>query len=67
MKKTILITLTCFASYTLQAQRLHINLFGGVSNYGGDLQEKGFSFKQSKPVVALGLSYEISEKFFVRG
>ncbi|QEC66287.1 porin family protein [Panacibacter ginsenosidivorans] len=67
MKKIILFSFTLLAVYTLQAQRLHVNLFGGVSNYGGDLQAKGFTFKQSRPVVALGLSYEISEKFFIRG
>jgi opacity protein-like surface antigen len=67
MKKTFLIILTCFAAYSLNAQSLHLNLFGGVSNYGGDLQSQGFTFKQTKPVFALGLGYEISEKFFVRG
>lgn len=66
MKKITLIIIGCVASHILFAQRLHLNLLGGISNYGGDLQDKGFTFHQSKPAVALGMSYEISDKFFLR-
>ena len=66
MKKITLIAITCIASHVLFAQRLHLNVLGGISNYGGDLQDKGFTFHQSKPAVALGMSYEISDKFFLR-
>jgi Domain of unknown function (DUF6089) len=64
------ISLTSFAfllCICLQAQQFHLNILGGISNYGGDLQPRSFTFKQSKPAIALGVSYEISEKFFVRG
>jgi len=66
MKKITLIAITCIASQVLFAQRLHLNVLGGISNYGGDLQDKGFTFHQSKPAIALGMSYEISDKFFLR-
>ena len=66
MKKFMLIAVTCLATQSLFAQRFHLNLLGGISNYGGDLQDKGFTFHQSKPAIALGMSYELSDKFFLR-
>lgn len=52
--------------FALHAQRFHLNVLGGIANYGGDLQSKNFTFQQSKPAAALGMSYEISNKFYVR-
>ncbi|MEP6844468.1 MAG: DUF6089 family protein [Panacibacter sp.] len=66
MRQVFLITLTCFATCSLSAQRFHLNILGGVSNYGGDLQTHNFTFHQSKPAMALGMSYEVSEKFYLR-
>jgi len=66
MKKVFIITLSCFGAFSLHAQRFHLNALGGISNYGGDLQSKSFTFKQSNAAVALGMSYELSQKFYVR-
>jgi len=66
MKKVIFLIITTVASCNLFAQRFHLNGFIGISNYGGDLQSKAFTFHQSKTAVALGGSYEISDKFFIR-
>ena len=68
MKKIILIILPCFAITVLvHAQRFHANLLGGVSNYGGDLQDKAFTLKESKPALGIGVTYELMDKFFLRG
>lgn len=50
----------------VQAQKLHVDLFGGFSNYQGDLQEKRFTTQQAKGAVALGLKYDLSSHLAVR-
>jgi hypothetical protein len=54
-------------SFTLSAQKFHINTFIGLSNYQGDLQEKRFTFNQAHLAIGAGLSYEITEKFLING
>jgi len=49
------------------AQRLSAELFGGISNYQGDLQESRFTFSQSNAAFGLGLSYYVTNHFSVRG
>lgn len=60
---TLLITLLTNGSF---AQRLHLNAAVGATNYSGDLQVKEYTFNQANPAFALGLSYELSEKFLIR-
>lgn len=67
MKKILLIIIACITAGSLQAQQFHLNVLGGVSNYGGDLQSRSFTFKQSRPAVSLGVSYEATEKVYIRG
>ncbi|MEP7279043.1 MAG: DUF6089 family protein [Bacteroidota bacterium] len=52
--------------YCVQAQRLHLDLAGGFSNYQGDLQEKAFTISQAKGALGIGLRYDISNHFAVR-
>ncbi|HMJ46286.1 MAG TPA: DUF6089 family protein [Ferruginibacter sp.] len=49
------------------SQRLHADLYAGVANYQGDLQGKRFTFAGAKPGMGLGLSYDITNKFIIRG
>ena len=65
--KTIL-TLLLISIFCIEAsaQNLHFNASIGVINYSGDLQLKRYTFQQSHPSLAIGLSYEVSEKFFIR-
>lgn len=49
-----------------QAQKLHVTVFGGFSNYQGDLQNKRFTLDQSHPAFGAGLLYEISDNFYAR-
>lgn len=48
-------------------ERFSANLSLGLANYGGDLQEKGVTFKQAKFAVGVGLSYAILPRLKVRG
>jgi hypothetical protein len=45
------------------AQRLHINVTGGVSNYSGDLQDKAYTFDQSNFAFGAGVQYDITRNF----
>ena len=61
-----LIWLVILMPAIVQAQKLHVDLFGGFSNYQGDLQEKRFTTQQAKGAVALGLHYDLSNHFSLR-
>ncbi len=52
---------------TVNAQGFNLNLFLGTSNYQGDLQDKRFTFNQSHLAGGVGLSYDLTEKFSLRG
>ena len=45
------------------AQRWHINVTGGVSNYSGDLQGKNYTFDQSFFAFGAGVQYDITRNF----
>ncbi len=65
MKRIIFyLLLVCpFASFS---QNLHLDVFGGISTYQGDLQNRRFTLEQSNLALGLGLSYDLSPKFSVR-
>lgn len=48
------------------SQNLHLDLFGGIATYQGDLQNKRFTLDQSNPSFGLGLSYDLSPRFSIR-
>lgn len=45
----------------------HVNLFGGFSNYIGDLQSKAYTTEQSHGAFGLGLQYDLNEHFSILG
>jgi opacity protein-like surface antigen len=49
----------------VQAQRWHINVSGGLSNYSGDLQAKYFTLDQSNFAFGAGAQYDITRNFSV--
>ena len=49
----------------ISAQRLHLNVTGGVSNYSGDLQNKTYTFDQSEFAFGAGIQYDITHNFSV--
>ncbi len=64
MKK--LIFLFCFSPFFLCAQDFHLSFRGGLANYQGDLQQKGFTFNQSKFVGSIGARYDLTEHLLAR-
>jgi opacity protein-like surface antigen len=67
--KTILFSISLFAfTFSSNAQRLHIGVFGGLSAYSGDLAGSLFpGHKQTKPALGFSLNYEISDRLMLRG
>jgi hypothetical protein len=47
----------------MQAQRWHVNVTGGLSNYSGDLQDKAYTFDQSFFAFGAGAQYDITRNF----
>lgn len=66
MKKLLFLFVGLFPLISF-AQNLHVNLFGGIATYQGDLQNKRFTLQQSNPSVGLGLSYDLSQKIIISG
>lgn len=62
MKRLVL--LLFFAPLVTQAQ-WHVNLFGGFSNYSGDLQNKSFTLDQSYAAFGAGVQYDLTGHFSV--
>lgn len=52
-----------FVPGLIQAQRWHVNITGGVSNYSGDLQAKTYTFDQSNFAYGFGAQYDITRHF----
>ena len=48
-------------------KNVSIEAFGGLANYQGELQENTYTFSQSQPAGALGLSYAFTDKLSLRG
>jgi len=61
MKKLIFLAL--LLPSLVQAQRWHINLYGGFSNYSGDLQSQLFTLDQSYASFGAGAQYDLTPKF----
>lgn len=61
---TALVLLTF--SQGLNAQKIHLTLMAGVSNYQGDLQSKRFTFDQAHPAFGIGGMYELTDKLYIR-
>jgi opacity protein-like surface antigen len=67
MKLITFLALTFLTTTGVNAQKFHVNVFAGMSNYTGDLQDKRFTFNQSHLALGAGVSYEITEKFLLNG
>lgn len=63
-----ILCLLLFIPFSTYAQKqVNLTLFGGFSNYSGDLQEKRFTLDQSHGAFGVGLSYELMPKWLIRG
>lgn len=50
----------------LHAQKISLDLFGGFSNYQGDLQAKKFTTDQARGAFGIGLRYGLADHFDLR-
>lgn len=66
MKKPTLSALLILFTIGAYAQNFHFNLFAGVSNYQGDLQDKMITLNQSHPAGGVGISYDIAKHLSIR-
>ena len=65
--KIVFLSISIFLFSTFAAaQKFHLNLFAGVSNYQGDLQDKRFTFDKSHFAAGAGLSYDLTDHFSLR-
>lgn len=46
---------------------MHFGLFGGISNYQGDLVDQFYDFRQTGGALGLNLYYELTDKWMIRG
>lgn len=65
--RILIFLLFCYPLASFSQSRLHITLFGGLSTYQGDLQQKRFSMEQSNVAFGGGLRYELTNNFALRG
>ena len=65
MKKSAFLIAGLISFSFLEAQ-IHVGLFGGVAAYNGDLTEKIFPKKVTKPAVGLTVSYELQDQIIIR-
>ncbi|HYH16599.1 MAG TPA: DUF6089 family protein, partial [Flavisolibacter sp.] len=55
-----------FLSNIVFSQSFHIGLFGGISNYQGDLIDKYYVGKLTRPAIGLTGMYDISDRVSIR-
>jgi opacity protein-like surface antigen len=66
VKNILLIVLTGL-TVSVQAQPWSLELFGGISNYQGDLNETRYTFKDSKAAFGIGAGYTFTDHLTFRG
>ncbi len=66
MKSYILFVCSIFLINSTQAQKIWINLYGGATNYQGDLQDKRYTFDQAHAAGGLGINYDLNDRLSIR-
>lgn len=66
--KRILLFLSCSlaASLPCRSQGLGLEMFGGLTNYQGDLRQRIFTFQGSRPAIGLAATYSFTPRLGVR-
>ena len=65
--KNFFLLICIFLPFVAKAQNLAVYAFGGIATYQGDLQSSRFAINQSNPALGVGLQYNLSSKFLIRG
>lgn len=66
MRKIPLLLIFVFITHITFSQKVNLNLVLGSSNYEGDMQSNFFTFTQPGLAVGGGLSYQVSDKVYIR-
>ncbi|HUS03564.1 MAG TPA: DUF6089 family protein [Chitinophagaceae bacterium] len=66
MRKISLLFALLAISLISFSQKLNLNLFLGVANYEGDMHANFFTFTQPGAAIGGGLSYQLSDRAYVR-
>lgn len=66
MKTYIFFTCAILFATISNAQKIWINVYGGATNYQGDLQGKRYTFDQAHAAGGLGVNYDLNDKLSVR-
>ena len=67
MKRCSIFLILTSLSFSAFSQNFHIGLFGGLSNYQGDLTDKFYVKNSSKAAAGINLQYELSDRVLLRG
>src|SRR5262245_18299760 len=67
MRRAFLVILFLFSLLAAKAQNLHVGVFGGISAYQCDLQEKMSPKKLTNGIIGFTVNYELTERIFIRG
>ena len=65
MRKLLLLSFLC-PVFAISQQRFHATLFGGLSNYAGDLQDHQFTLQQSNFAFGAGIKYDFTPHLALR-
>ena len=64
MRNIRLLAACLFVALSSSAQNFHLGVFGGISNYEGDLVDG--AYKQSKGAIGVTLGYELNDHWMAR-
>jgi hypothetical protein len=64
--RAFLLLVLFFPLTGISQQRFHVTVFGGLSNYSGDLQGKEFTVEQSNFAFGLGVKYDLTAHWALR-
>lgn len=67
MRKIFLFFIFTIIISTSISQKVNLNLFAGAAFYEGDMQSNFFTFTQPGLALGGGLSYQLSDRIFIRG
>src|ERR1051325_11286417 len=55
-----------FTPFLIKAQRIDVDVFGGMSDYQGDLQLHFFTLEKANPAAAVILKIGLTNKIYIR-
>ena len=65
MRKSLTLVLIFFSTVSF-AQSFHVGVFGGISNYQGDLVDKFYVLRFTKPAIGITGNYDLSTRVTLR-